>query len=192
MKCCIIYSMILQWKWSTTHNSAVFNPSLILPTSIAPPMTNKEPHLPSPLQLFQRTLKIIPIIPIPSVFILPPYIFIMLSLLFLIHPQIAHELLFECLPIIEQKELFGGFVWDVWALAVKGSPTSFCALLFAVEFCPADLVAIYVINSVGVVGASVVYSCESTVFVGFVADASAAAKGTNSSWHSCYFVIIIS
>jgi hypothetical protein len=65
------------------------------------------------------------------------------------------------------------------------------AFYFAVEFCPADLVAIYVINSVGVVGVSVVYSCESTVFVGFVADASAAQKDMNSSWHLIFIWLLL-
>ena len=73
-------------------------------------MTNKRPKLPSPLQLFQRTRNIILTKPIVIRVSFRPYIFKMLSPLLGIHPQIADELLFRCLPIIQENELTAVFV----------------------------------------------------------------------------------
>ncbi len=104
--------------------------------------------------------------------------------------------MFEALSIVEENKLVAGLVGDVGGWAVVVFPgfwvfvgEAFCgALLFAVEVCPADLVAVDVGDSVGVVGVSVVYFCEITVFVGFVADASAAQKGTMCSWHLVFIL----
>jgi hypothetical protein len=82
-------------------------------------------------------------------------------------------------------------IGHVRRLAIKTDPTiaifavySFrCSLGFAIKFGKGHFASVHVVDSVGMMGISVVYFCEPTVFICFVTFAAAAAQGAMCSWH---------